>query len=220
MEIIGGILLLGLLAGISLLVGHLRKQATRALNRNLFKRDKHNRGRATIQEEISFSAPVSAATVQATARDRLNLPHEMPAAFVAALHVIADQPGALVFGYGNKLSQTFRSALLIEDLPGGGSRATYRVLNWVEGDGIVRGIAEMELLANTVRSVAAELGASYGAVPTGMPPVPNAPTPPTRTQDAAGSVPLAIQVAPATCAICGSPELGERFCTDCGTAIA
>lgn len=140
-----------------------------------------------------------AQTVLTTVRDRLGLSTTAPAAFVAALHVIEDGPGALVFGFGNKLSQTFRSALLSEDLPSGGSRSIYRMLNWVEGDGIVRGIPEMELLANTVRAVAAELGASYGQV------APAAPA----------SVPLPV----AECAVCGSSQLGERFCTDCGAPV-
>lgn len=199
------------LIGFSVLVGYLRKQATRALNRAVFERGKHQRGQATTQETIEFTAPVPAATVITTVRDRLQLTTTPPTAFLAALHLIDEKPGILVFGFGTKLQLTFRSALSSDDRPGGSSSTTYQVLNWVEGDGIVRGIPEMELLANTVRAVAAELGASYGtstvspASPTAAPP-PAAPTP--------------LPVTPKRfCENCGSSELGERFCTACGEPV-
>lgn len=213
MEVLFVILGIAVIVGLSLLWGYLKRQATRALNRNVFNRGKHQRGQATTQEVIEFTAPVPAATVIAAVRDRLQLTTTPPTAFVAALHLIDEKPGLLVFGYGTKLQLSFRSALASDDLPGGSSSSTYQMLNWTEGDGIVRGIAEMELLANAVRVVAADLGGSLGPAPAGTPaPAVAAPTAPAPTEP----TPTVRQ---RYCESCGSDELGERFCTACGEAL-
>jgi hypothetical protein len=205
MEVVGAIAVIAVLLLIGWVVTYLRNQATKALNRGLLNRDGHARGQASTQETIEFVAPVPADKVIETVKARVRLAEQAPAAFVAALYLAGESPGALVFTFGNKVSQTFRSVLMSEDLPEGGSKTVYTVTNWVLADGIVRGITEMELLANSVRAVAAELGGSYGStLPAAEPSVTSEPVP-TRA---------------AFCTACGSPNLGERFCTDCGAAVA
>jgi hypothetical protein len=207
MEALGGILALAAIVGVVVLINYLRNQATKALNQGVFSRDKHNRGQSSIKEVVEFAAPVPPERVITAVRERLSLPTDPPVAFVAALYLAGSQRDTLVFGFGNKLAQTFRS-VLVSEVTDGGSRSIYRVTNWVEGDGIVRGIPEMELLANTIRSVAAELGASYGS------------TFPGAAAEATVAAAEERVVAPSFCTACGSSQLGERFCTDCGAAVA
>lgn len=208
MEVVGAIGVLVVLIIIGWVITYLRNQATKALNRGVFNRDGHARGRNSTQETIEFVAPVPARTVLDTVKARVKLAEQAPAAFVAALYLAGEAPGALVFSFGNKVSQTFRSVLMSEDLDNGGSKTVYTVTNWVLADGIVRGITEMELLANSIRSVAAELGGSYGAT------LPTSPT----AEPSVTSEPVPTR--PAFCTACGSPHLGESFCTDCGAAIS
>ena len=204
MEVFGGIAILAVAIGIGALVTYLRGQASKALTRGILERGNHARGQQATKETIEFAAPVSAETVVEAVRSRLALPTAAPGAFVAQLYLESEGPGLLVFAFGNKISQSFRSALTAEDLAEGGSKSAYTVLNWVEGDGIVRGIPEMELLANTIRTVSAEFGAVYGGAVTlpALAPVP------------------AADATTATCSNCGSEQLGSRFCTDCGAVLA
>jgi hypothetical protein len=198
MEAIGGIAALAVLIGIGVLVQYLRNQATKALTRGIFERGNHSRGQTITKETVEFSAPVPPERVVTAVRERLALRTDPPAAFVAVLYLAEWGTDALVFKFGNKASQTFRAMLMSENAPGGGSRTVYRVTDWVEGDGIVRGIAEMELLANTVRAVGGELGGAYGSTPV---------------------MALADAAMPKFCVSCGSAQLGERFCTACGAPI-
>jgi hypothetical protein len=211
MDVVTGILIFGVLIGVGLLVNYLRNQATKALNQKVFDRGGHARGKTSTQEIIEFSAPVPAARVISAIRDRLGLRTDQPVAFVAALYLAESRSDVLAFGFGNKVATTFRSIVMSEDTPGGGSHTIYRVTNWVEGDGLVRGVAEMELLANTVRLIAAELGGVLGSAQ--MPAGPSEPSVPELA-----SVPAVG--ARAQCALCGSTELGVRFCTECGAAVA
>ena len=209
-ETAGVILAIAVIAGISILGSYLRKQATRALNRGVFERGHHARGQNSTKEHIEFTAPVPAAEVTQTVRARLNLPYAAPGAFIAQLWLAQDEPGILTFAFGNKLAETFRSVLMVEDTPSG-SKATYTVLTWVEGDGIVRGIPEMELLANTIRTCAAELGGVYGTAPVVSRSLPDA---------AAPGVAEPQQANAKFCTDCGSELVGSRFCTDCGAVLA
>jgi len=211
-EALGVILVLAVIVGLSLLGSYLRKQATRALNRGVFERGHHARGQNATKEHIEFTAPVPASGVINAIRARLDLPYAAPGAFIAKLWLAQDEPGLLTFAFGNKLAETFRSVLMVEDTPSG-STATYTVLTWVEGDGIVRGIPEMELLANTIRTCAAELGGIYGtgSVASLSPPAAAAPAP-------AGAGPE--QARAKFCTDCGSELVGSRFCTDCGAVLA
>lgn len=215
MEFLGVLLFVGIIAFI-LFLGYLRKQATRALNRAVFDRAGHARGQDATKETVEFVVSVPPATVIDAVRARLALPVEAPGPFVAKIYLAEDRPGVLVFAYGNKVSQTFRSALTVESLPAGGSKGTYTVLNWVEGDGIVRGVPEMELLANTIRTCAAELGATYGTAVASSP-VPAVPMSPPAS---AALFPALIATDAGTktqfCTSCGSAHVGNRFCTDCG----
>lgn len=214
MEAVSGLLVLGVLIGLGLLINYLRNQAAKALNQKVFDRGGHARGKSSTQEVIEFSAPVPAVQVISAIRDRLGLRTDQPVAFVAALYLAESRPDLLVFGFGNKVATTFRSIVMSEDTPGDGSHTIYRVTNWVEGDGLVRGVAEMELLANTMRLIAAELGGVYGSAPVVAPlPAPSAFATPT-------AVTTRVVQADAFCVMCGSSELGERFCTECGAAVA
>lgn len=196
------VLIIIAIVGISLLVGYLRNKANKALAQKVFSRGNHAKGQHATKERIEFVVPVSAEEVRRTVRERLDLPTVPPVAVIAKLYLAGDEPGRLTFAFGTKVAEAFRSTLVIEDTATGAS-ATYLVLSWVEGDGIVRGIPEMELLANSIRACAAQLGATYGAPP---------------AAEVLAATPAA---APARfCTSCGSGYLGSQFCTECGVVVA
>lgn len=206
MEILVVLIVLGGI-GLSILFGYLRSQANKALSRHVLQRGEHARGQQLTNEVIEFTVPVAPDVLIGTVVARLGLPAEAPGAFLGKLYIERVQADAVVFAFGNKLSQSFRSALTAESR-GAGCVGSYTVINWTEGDGIVAGLSEMEILANTVRLIAGELGGTLGASAT---PVPVAPAAPIVAVAPAG---------PTFCTQCGSAELGDRFCTDCGAPIA
>ena len=211
MEVVGVIFALIVLLGIGWVITYLRNQAAKALNRGVFNRGNHRRGQEATQDTIEFTAPVPAAQVIASVKERLNLAEAPPLAFIAALYVAAEEGTTVVLHYGNMASRTFRAVLISRDDPGGGSTTLYTVTNWVLGDGIVRGIPEMEKIAATVRQVGVDLGAGAPS------------SPPAADVDAALAEAEEISAhGPGIqryCTACGSAKLGERFCTECGAPI-
>lgn len=195
MEIVIVLVVLGFI-GLSILGGYLRSQANKALSRHVLQRGEHARGQQLTREVIEFTVPVAPEMLISTVVSRLGLPTEAPGAFLGKLYIERVQADAVVFAFGNKLSQSFRSALTAESR-GAGCVGSYTVANWTEGDGIVAGLSEMEILANTVRLIAGELGGTMGV-----------------------SAPPAPTAARRFCTECGSAEVGDRFCTDCGAPIA
>jgi hypothetical protein len=198
MAVVGVLLLIGLI-GFIVLISFLKKKAVRLLMQKVFARGTYARGKAATAEVINFSTTASAEEVITTVLNVLDPSPTAPMALVSKLVVLQQEPGLLVLGYGNKTGMNFRSSLEVVDVDGGGSSGTYRVLNWLESDGIVRAVPELELVANTIRTCATRLGMS--------------PSP------AESSELLAVNPAPAYCSDCGSTELGTRFCTDCGSVI-
>jgi hypothetical protein len=198
MAVVGVLLLIGLI-GFIVLIGFLKKKAVRMLMQKVFARGTYVRGKAATAEVIKFSSIASAEQFITTVLSVLNPSATLPMAFVAKLVVLQKEPGLLVVGYGNKTAMNFRSSLEVVDVDGGGSHGTYRVINWLESDGIVRAVPELELVANTIRTCASRLGTPPGPAETGEP--------------------LVVNATLAYCSKCGSSELGTRFCTDCGCEI-
>jgi hypothetical protein len=190
------------LVGVIILLTYLRRKATVALTQQVFDRGGHARGKAATREVTTFHSNTPAEQVIDTVIQLVEPSPELPGAFVAKVVVLKRGPGVVVFGYGNKVILTFRAALLVSESATGGSDATYQLLNWRTRNGIVQGLAEMERLANLVRTSASRLGATYS--------LSEADAPADQHLDA---LPAAV------CPNCGSADLGSRFCTDCGTDI-
>jgi hypothetical protein len=199
------IAVLGVIAfiGVVILLVYLQRKANTVLTQQVFNRGGNARGKAATREVTTFHANTPAEQVIDTVVQLVEPSPELPGAFVAKVVLLKRGPGVAVFGYGNKMVITFRAALLVNESASGGSDAVYQVLNWRTRDGIVQGIAEMERLANLVRTSASRLGASYA--------LSEADAPADQHLDASPS---------ATCPNCGSTDMGSRFCTDCGTDIS
>jgi hypothetical protein len=195
---------LGVIAfiGIIVLLTYLRRKANTVLTQQVFDRGGNARGKAATREVTTFQATVATEKVIDSVIQLVEPAAELPGAFVARVVVLKRAPGIVVFGYGNRHILTFRSALSVKDVVGGGSTATYQVLNWRTRNGIVQGLFEMERLANLVRTSASRLGASYA--------LSEADAPADQHLDASPA---------ATCPQCNSTDLGSRFCTDCGADL-
>lgn len=201
-----------LVIGFVVLVNYLRRKARVAFSQGVLDRGGHAQGKEATAVTVEFTAPVSSAEVISSIVSALALPTELPGAFIARLVLASSDDSSAFFVYGNKAVQTFRSALVSENLPDGGSKSSYTVLNWRLSDGIVQGIGEMKMLENSIRNCAGQLGASYSVAPVSTPvdqPV-SVPGPPAELAPVGGN---------SFCTECGSSQLGTRFCTECGATL-
>jgi ribosomal protein L32 len=189
--------------GVVILLTYLRRKATTVLTQQVFDRGSNARGKAATREVTTFHSNTPAEQVLDTVIQLVEPSAELPGAFVAKVVVLKRDSGVVVFGYGNKVVLTFRSSLMVTESASGGSDAVYQVLNWRTRNGIVQGLAEMERLANLVRTSASRLGATYA--------LSEADAPADQHLDASPA---------AVCPNCESTDLGSRFCTDCGTDIS
>jgi hypothetical protein len=198
---------------VGLVVNYLRGQARKALAQNVFSRGNHARGQSATTEIITFHAPQTPADIVGYVVQTLALATVAPPV-VARLHLVGADERSAIFAFGNKFSESFRSAFVVDALPTGGSSAAYTVLTWTEGDGIVAGIPEMELLANSIRACASNLGGSFveAAVAQTVPAIAVAPEPAL----AAAPAPAPVAALSPYCTACGSAQVGSRFCTECG----
>jgi hypothetical protein len=134
--------------------------ATSRLNRSLFSRTAHRRGQEVTRARLVFTSDRPAAQLHEALRGELGIPAGAQTLLFEQLYVSRTTPRAVEYTFGSRVHTSFRTMVVLDDLPAGGCEGTYEVRTWEESHGLVNDLDQLQGLQRRVLSALPEVGAT------------------------------------------------------------
>jgi hypothetical protein len=118
---------------------------SRAINRSLLSKGKYEREQEVTGQATVFETSASIDEVKQQLKRYVITVDTLPTVIKKELAVEQETDNMIVYQYGNKFADSFRSAVRF-----GEQAAIYQVLNWLQSDGVSPDVDAMESLRDNV----------------------------------------------------------------------
>ncbi len=161
MEAVLGIVFFAGLVAVVMLLNKAKDAASRALTQKVIYRKKFEQGKH-ILKGFTFETTTSPSNVMQQLERRV-VAAEAPSGLTARLYVALRRPARIDYVYGNKFSESFRVAIVLESRESG-TLGVLKPIRWHEHEGIIVAQEWMGQLLDQVRTAVGELDASASFV--------------------------------------------------------
>lgn len=139
---------------------------TSVLWRNTVQRDTHKKSQSLVRQELYFTANAPVPEVM-NAILRTVGSANAPRTLVADLYIFESSSSQIVFAFGNKLQTYFRSSLQFQPVnSGNGTTGTWKIVDWLEQDGMVAAHKAIEKTISNINTALASVDSKALLSPT------------------------------------------------------
>lgn len=155
-KVVMGDILIGIV-GLAGIVGviYLFQKGTSALgskaNQSLFMRGSHREGQELVSKQLVCRVDASREDVRKAILATVKVAPQ-PSLVFADAYIMESNDSRIVYGYGKKLSLSFRAVVQLLDAKDGRTTVVWNIINWTEGGGIVDGQSVMKRLLSDINS--------------------------------------------------------------------